>query len=115
MSANLIIPTFEGKPLDEVRITFSEGNFHLPESNLELKYPPFLGPNVVIDHPNVHNRTQKGEYYPRNKIYNGNLNYDSNFTDGHSECRNKDLSENAVLPSIKIDPKYIIHRSKFNK
>ena len=105
MSANLIIPTHEGLPLDEARVIFFGDTHYLPHSELKLKFPTFMEGDPFLDHPNVHNKTQKREFYPRNKLYNGAVNNDSNFTDGHAECRNKDLFENMVLPSVKIDLK----------
>jgi hypothetical protein len=105
MSANLMIPTFEGVPIDEARLNKVNNTFVMPELGLELKYPPFEDSDPFLDHPNHHIKTQKGEYYPRTKTYSSGANFESNLTDGHKDCRNKDLAENASLSAVRIDSK----------
>lgn len=105
MSTNLIIPTCEGVPIDEVRLGKVDNTFLLPENELELVFPPFKESDPFLDHPNYHIKTQKGEYYPRKKLYNSSANVESNNTDGYNECRLKDLSENASLSAVRIDHK----------
>jgi hypothetical protein len=105
MATYLIILTFEGVPIDELRLKKVGNTFVIPELGLELKYPPFKESDPFLDHPNQHIRTQKGDFYPRNLIYNAGSNVESNLTDGHKECRIKDLSDNASLSAVRIDTK----------
>ena len=104
MAVNLLSFSVDEVPIDELEaIRNDDLVFEMP-FEFESICPPLS--NYFIDNPNKHVRTQRGGHYPIDQLYDskGRSNIDSNKSDGFTEVRRKELSENSTKSAIQIDP-----------